>query len=89
MGKQRPQKSQSAESDSMLRLKAPIHRVAANSITKNTPLKKELFKVPFPVAAVRLPPNLVGDFVKTYGSKYTTAFEVRLIVLEIYGRLVG
>lgn len=76
MGKQKPQKSVNTGSDSMLRLKTPIHRVAANSITKNTPLKKDLFNVPFPVAAVRLPPNLVGDFVKKHGPKYIGIFEL-------------
>jgi hypothetical protein len=69
MGKQKPEKPTNIGSDSMLRLKAPIHRIAANSITKNAPVKKDLFKVPLPVTAVRLQPNLIGDFVKTYGSK--------------------
>jgi len=69
MGKQKPKKPMNTGSDSMLRLKAPIHRVTANSITKNAPVKKDLFKVPLPVTAVRLPPNLIGDFVKKYGSK--------------------
>ena len=69
MGKQKPKKLINRGSDSMLRLKAPINRVAANSIAKNAVVKKDLFKVPLPVAAVRLPPNLISDFVKRYGSK--------------------
>jgi hypothetical protein len=32
-------------------------------------VKKDLFKVPLPVTAVRLSPNLLGDFIKKYGSK--------------------
>ena len=69
MGKQKPKTPTNTGSESMLRLKAPINRVAANSIAKNAVVKKDLFKVPLPVAAVRLPPNLIGEFVKKYGSK--------------------
>jgi len=69
MGKQKPNKCMREESKSMLRLKTPIHRVAANSITKNTPVNRELFKVPLPVTAVRLPSNLISEFVRKYGSK--------------------
>jgi hypothetical protein len=61
MGKKRMVKE---TSESMLAFKPPIHRVAANSIGKNGPLRKELFKVSLPIAAARLKPNLIGDFLK-------------------------
>ena len=69
MGKQRPGKSISAKSDKMLSLKAPINRIAANSITKNAPLKKELFNIALPIAAARMQPNLIGAFVKQHAKK--------------------
>lgn len=70
MGKQKPKKSTTANSESMLSIKPPIHRIAANSITKNAPLQKSLFNSTLPVAAARMQPNLISDFVKQYAKKY-------------------
>jgi hypothetical protein len=69
MGKQKPEKSMHTKSDRMLSFKAPINRIAANSITKNIPLKKELFNIALPVAAARMQPNLIGPFVKQHAKK--------------------
>jgi hypothetical protein len=69
MGKQNPEKSMNTKSDRMLSLKAPINRIAANSISKNAPLRKELFNIALPVAAARMQPNLIGAFVKQHAKK--------------------
>jgi hypothetical protein len=54
----------------MLALKPPVHRIAANSILKNAPVRKDLFKVTVPVAAARMQPKLIGGFLKKYGKAY-------------------
>ena len=69
MGKQNPEKSMNAKSDRMLSFKAPINRIAANSISKNAPLRKELFNIALPIAAARMQPNLIGAFVKQHAKK--------------------
>ena len=66
MAKQKPKKQESSSESSML-LKPPIHRVAANALTKNAPINKELFKLAVPVAAAQMQPNLIGAFTKNYG----------------------
>ena len=70
MGKQKPRKSMNTNSESMLSIKPPIHRIVANSITKNAPLQRELFKFALPVTAARMQPNLIGEFVKQYAKQY-------------------
>ena len=70
MGKQRPKNTITSSSDTKMLFKPPIHRIAANSITKNTPIQKELFKLAIPVATARMQPNLIGDFVKRHAKKY-------------------
>ena len=69
MGKQKPDTKQSI-SAKMLALKPPVHRIAANSILKNAPVRKDLFKVTVPVAAARMQPKLIGGFLKKYGKAY-------------------
>jgi hypothetical protein len=68
MAKQRPDKKQTS-SEKMLSLKPPIHRIAANSIMKNAPVKKDLFKITVPVAAARMQPKHIGGFRK-YAKEY-------------------
>jgi hypothetical protein len=68
MGKQRTDKKQSS-SEKMMSLKPPIHRIAANSIMKNTPLKKDLFRLTVPVAAARMQPKHIGGFVRKYAKE--------------------
>jgi len=60
MGKKKPQEKE-RKAEKML-LKPPIHRIAANLISKNAPLKKELFKISVPVAAAHMQPKLIGGF---------------------------
>ena len=60
-----------SKASEMLRsFKPPIQRIAANSIAKNASVRKELFKVALPIAAARMRPNLIGDFVKKYAKTY-------------------
>jgi hypothetical protein len=75
MGKHRPQKSTKPDSEPMLAIKPPIHRVAANSIVKNAPVKKELFQLALPVAAARIQPAHINGFIKKYAVKYATGPE--------------
>ena len=73
MGKQRPKnKDPKSEDDNMFR--PPIHRIAANALKKNAPIKKELFKLVVPTVAAQMRPNLVGNFVKAAGHEYTGTF---------------
>ena len=68
------QKSKSINKEAMLLLRPPINRIAPNSITKNAPLKKDLFKFALPVAAARMQPNLIGAFVKQYAKECFTLY---------------
>jgi hypothetical protein len=68
MAKQKPKKPESSSESSML-LKPPIHRIAANTLTKDAPINKELFKLAVPVAAAQMQPNLIGAFTKKYGKR--------------------
>lgn len=74
MGKQRPNRPMNgrSESQAMLSVKPPIHRIAANSIAKNACMNKDLMKMPLKIAAARMPPNLIGSFIKQYGTEYAT-----------------
>lgn len=69
MGKSKPKNNQSSESEAKMLLKPPIHRIAANAIAKNTPVKKELFNLAVPVATARMQPSLIGDFVKRHAKR--------------------
>jgi hypothetical protein len=71
MGKQRQDKSRE-KSEKMMAFKPPIHRIAANSIMKNTPIKKDLFKLTVPVAAARVEPKLIGGFIRKYAKEYSS-----------------
>jgi hypothetical protein len=80
MGKKRSNSSPG----SMLTIKPPIHRIASNSIAKNVPIKKDLFNVSVPVAAARLKPNLIGEFLKKYQRYRFLCFS---LIVVIYGLL--
>jgi len=54
----------------MLSIKPPIHRIAANSIPKNTSMNKDLLKMPLKIVAARIQRSLIGSFVKQYGKEY-------------------
>lgn len=69
MGKQKSSRSMNAVSESMLVLKPPIHRIAANSIKKNAPVNKELFHFPLTVAAAQVKPNLISGFVRKFAKE--------------------
>jgi hypothetical protein len=84
MGKQRPKKDPEREEKTMFR--PPIHRIAANAIKKDSPIRKELFNIVVPTVAAQMKPNLVGNFVKNVGHKYAEAFSV--LILARYG-MVG
>ena len=85
MGKKRPkEKETQSEETSMFR--PPIHRVAANVLKKDAPIKKELFKLVVPTVAAQMRPNLVGSFVKTAGPEYVNRL-VRADDVVLYGML--
>ena len=69
MGKQRPKKKD-PQSEEKTMFRPPIHRIAAKTLTKNAPIKKELFKLVVPTVAAQMRPNLVGNFVKNVGHEY-------------------
>jgi hypothetical protein len=86
MGSSKVDKSKASE---MLHsFKPPIHRIAPNTIAKNDPVKKELFKVVLPTAAARMRPNLIGDF-KKYARGYVFICYVDAKVIVTYGHQVG
>lgn len=69
MGKQRLKKKDSETEDRTM-FKPPIHRIAANVLKKDAPIRKELFNLVVPTVAAQMRPNLVGNFVKRAGHEY-------------------
>lgn len=68
MAKEKPKKPESSTEAKMF-LKPPIHRIAANALSKDAPINKGLFKLAVPVAAAQMQPNLIGAFTGKYGRK--------------------
>jgi hypothetical protein len=69
MAKEKPKKPELSGEAKMF-LKPPIHRIAANALSKDLPINKELFKLAVPVAAAQMQPNLIGAFTRKYGKKW-------------------
>jgi hypothetical protein len=68
MAKEKSKKPESSGEAKMF-LKPPIHRIAANALSKDARINKELFKLAVPVAAAQMQPNLVGAFTREYGKR--------------------
>ena len=88
MGKQRPKDTRNSTSETKTMFKPPIHRITANSIAKNMPIQRELFKLAVPVATARMQPNLIGDFVRKHAKEYYLAsLNTDEVMCGVHGRL--